>query len=364
MGCTIFASDFHIGPGLGLVVSSENPHTWEWLTVQGQRRLSGFLSWIAQRKDVDAVYLLGDIWDGWIIPHDVQPPTIATIMLGNQPLANALRSLSESKPTFYASGNHDQAVTAPLLAAVMPKAHFAGPAEHPFFLWGAGALRAEHGHASCLFNAPDPLRRDQLPLGYFLSRLAATVDRQTGSRTPGLARDIEALLAALATHEALPQGVLEAFCNKAGLTPDAQIQMPSDLWNGTPVSIAQVSATYENLCSEWNTRHGGSLASSALAITAELDGLALVAEKIGRPIGCYRGVVMGHTHHATTEPGIPLIGSIYANSGAWCSDGTPGTWVEGQSAGCRLELVVRGCDSFDASNTPKGLHNISGPVSI
>ena len=61
MGCTIFASDFHIGPGLGLVVNAENPHTWERLTVQGQRRLGGFLSGSRSGRMSDAVYLLGDI---------------------------------------------------------------------------------------------------------------------------------------------------------------------------------------------------------------------------------------------------------------------------------------------------------------
>jgi UDP-2,3-diacylglucosamine pyrophosphatase LpxH len=348
----LFLSDTHISAGWGLEGSPKAvPHAWEWLCATDQNRLKGFFEWAAQRTDLDEVVLLGDMFDNWIFPHDIQPPTLLQILQSANaaPLVQALNQLADRTQVILLPGNHDLTLAVTDVQTILPKVTFGGRGQdNPYFSWGR--LRAEHGHAYCLFNAPDPLRQNGLPLGYFISRIVATADRQTGSHTPSIAQEIYELAQVIGRKEDLAQGVLDAVCAKAGVGQDAVIQMPLDLWGGVSTTVGAVRDLYKNLYQEWENRHG--VGSGAVAIAAELNQLNLAAGEIFLH-GGVNAVVMGHTHNPSTNQfSIPFFGNrIYGNDGGWCNNTKTACWIEVvKSSDGVLTLTVYG--GFDASGKP------------
>jgi len=348
----LFLSDTHISAGWGLSGSPKaTPHSWEWFSAGDQARLKSFFEWAAKRTDIDEVILLGDAFDNWIFPHDIQPPTLLDILQSANaaPLVQAINALADKIQVLLLPGNHDLTLAPTDVQAVLPKVIFGGRGQdNPYFSWGR--LRAEHGHSYCLFNAPDPLRPNNLPLGYFISRLVATADRQTGSHTPSIAQEVSELAKVITNKEDLAQGVLDAVCLKAGVAQDAAIQMPRDLWGGVATTVGSVRDLYRNLYHEWESRHG--TGSAAIAIAAELNQLNLAAGEIFLH-GGVNAVVMGHTHQAATNQySIPFFGNrIYGNDGGWCNNTTAASWIEVVKSdnGC-LTLTVYG--GFDPTGKP------------
>jgi UDP-2,3-diacylglucosamine pyrophosphatase LpxH len=360
MGRIVFISDCHISAGLGQ--SAGGGFAWEWLTPSDQERLRKFLVWTAARAaQVDELVLVGDIFDNWIFPHDLVPPTLSEILHSAyaRPIIQALDAASRVVPTTLLAGNHDLTLSADLVAQVLPKVRFAGAGSYTMF---SGRLRAEHGHAWGLFNAPDPQRPDNLPLGYFISRMVATADRRTGHHTPSIAQEIKELAQVIATREELAQGVLDAVCAKAGVSENAEILMPTDLWGGHTTTVRDVRDLYRELYVEWKKRNG--MASSIIGISAELNSLAMAAARIQLDGDGPRALLMGHTHEpASQQHTIPFMGSrVYVNSGTWCQNVKHATWVEAEDKGGGLELTVFGCTGFASDGSPVDLVAAAGPV--
>jgi UDP-2,3-diacylglucosamine pyrophosphatase LpxH len=352
--CKLFLSDCHISAGWGLEGSDKaKPHPWEWFSAADQARLKAFLAWAGQRPDIDEFVLLGDIWDNWIFPHDIKPPTFSELLLSANAafFVQALNGLCKNSSVIWVPGNHDLTISAAVLNSVLPGVIVAGPGQaNPYFSWGR--LRAEHGHSHCLFNAPDPLRPGELPLGYFVSRIVATADRQTGNHTPSIAQEVSEIEKVIANKEDLAQGVLDAVCAKAGVGQDAVIQMPNDLWGGVATTVGYVRNLYKNLYQEWENRNG--TGSALVAIAAELNQLSAIAIKIFLQ-GGVNAMVMGHTHEATTDQySTVLFGNrIYANTGGWCNNVPTACWAEAvKSPNGGLTLTVYGCKGVDSSGKP------------
>jgi UDP-2,3-diacylglucosamine pyrophosphatase LpxH len=360
MSRKLFFSDCHISAGLGVADGGTNAHPWEWLSPSNHQRLEAFVKWVATRAaEIDEVVLVGDIFDNWIFPHNIKPPTLPGLLKSAYatPLVKALDNLSKAIPTTLLLGNHDQSLTPDVLGQALPKVAFAG--SNPV-TWGK--LRVEHGHAYGLFNAPDPLRRDNLPLGYFISRMVATADRKDGTHTPSISQVVKELGELVERREDLAQGVFDAVCAKAGVAQDTEIVMPADLWGGTNTTVKYVRDTYKNLYDEWKSRNG--TARAIIAISAELNDLSLVANTIQIPHGP-RAMVMGHTHVAASQQhSFPALGHwVYVNSGTWCHDTQHASWVEAEDSTGSLNLTVYGCTEFDASGQPQGLGPLMAPVS-
>lgn len=376
MSVTIFISDTHVGPGLRPNPNDPKLHSWEWVTPSDRARLAAFLQWLnpkgsvaapgVPRPAVDELVLLGDIFDNWIVPHDIKPPTMLELMRSQNasPIVAALRSLSQAINVIFVPGNHDMTVTGEVLAAVLPDVTFGGAAANkPFF--SNGRLRGEHGNGPALFNSPDPLRPDGLPLGYFISRLVATADRNTGSHTPSTSAIIHELGHILG-KEKIAQGVLDAVADKAGVSLDTQILMPDDLWGGQSVSVGQIRTMYAALAEEFEKRNGA--IATAMSIPAEMEQLEVVADAMLLH-GGLGAIVMGHSHGPMAKQyEIPFLGrAAYVNSGCWCNNISAATWVEVEktrAGGKRgsLSLRLMGCAGVDSNGNLTGVAPVHAPV--
>lgn len=302
----IFLSDLHAGPGFG---------SWEWCTDRDVDRLAAFLATVTQ-----PVVLLGDVFDHWQCPVDIRPPTMPAL-LAMGPAVRTMALLASTAlrvPVTYVVGNHDDRMRPELLP---PGVQWGGE------IYQDAGLHAEHGHIQALFCAPDPDAPDHVPLGYFVSRLVATADRDTGSHTPSRQVIVRELLDAAATEETLPQALLDAVAARAGVGLDDPILMPSDLWSGLSTTVRQVRQMYRDLLTRFEARRGR--LATALAIPAECGALEPVADALFCTGA--RTVIMGHTHTAGVSR---ALGRTYANAGAWCSGA--GSWVEVDEQGVRV----------------------------
>jgi UDP-2,3-diacylglucosamine pyrophosphatase LpxH len=373
MSTTVFLSDIHISAGWGLK-AEEGKYAWEWFTKSHSDRFVAFLNWLTKRTTpdaipnfgkVDEVVLVGDVWDNWVFPVDIVPPTMMELLNTDnaQKAIKALDALSQNIPVIWMSGNHDFSLKADQLQSqsVLPKVSFGGRGvDNPFF--SNGRLRAEHGNAYGLFCSPDPLRPNFLPLGYFISRISATADRDSGNDTPNLTTILKELAHTLGKDE-IAQGVLDAVCSKANLSLNSKIAMPNDFWGGQDTTVGEVRTMYAKLAKEFETRNG--FAKTAIAIPAELGNLELAADMLF-PRGGINAVIMGHTHTPVAHQFmLPFLGKVaYVNTGCWCPNNAPATWVEADKLTnpTRTELTVYQCTGVDDNGLPQGLTKLFGTV--
>jgi hypothetical protein len=121
--------------------------------------------------------------------------------------------ISQTTDILFLPGNHDMTLTHAELMSVLPRVGYGGQGKDKP-MYGAGRILGEHGNAIALFCSPDPQHPDFLPLGYFISRLAATAQRETGSYNPSFT-DIVSELSHMLGREDLAQGVFDAICRKS-----------------------------------------------------------------------------------------------------------------------------------------------------
>jgi UDP-2,3-diacylglucosamine pyrophosphatase LpxH len=318
---TVVLSDIHAGPGLG---------PWEWLDDAGAARVVDKLEWLAL-DGTDRVVLAGDVWDRWQCPHDMRPLTMSELLATGPAarVARALEALAAKVATYYVRGNHDDAMTAALLPAGVL---WAGDA----YIASASAsgleLIAEHGHLGSLFCAPDLAAPDGLAMGYFVSRLCATADRDSGSHGPTRHQIVDNLVRMGEGRETLPQALLSAVAARAKVELDDAILMPEDLWGGGETTLRRVLEVYRDVSKRIEAQHGWYYAGTALL--AECGHLEPCAEG-WFDVGA-RAVVLGHTHKAVQ---LAAFGRTYVNSGAWACHCEP-SWAEYDST--RLALCGLG----------------------
>jgi hypothetical protein len=210
---------------------------------------------------------------------------------------------------------------------------------------------AEHGHRYCLFNAPDTWSRSNghLPMGYFISRLAASQSISSGQlvTTPELLDRF--VKSPAAVNEYLRQGgywdvgdviddafiiaVFNAIALWSGTWPWDRFTMDNlDNYTGDP-SVEDIAFTYDTLFSGWPSRQD--IVSHYEAIWNDLGHLSsaanLLFEMPDRIKDLYpftpRIVLFGHTHQAAFQYHSGDVETIYANTGTWI-DKKPMTWVE------------------------------------
>jgi hypothetical protein len=134
------------------------------------------------------------------------------------------------------------------------------------------------------------------------------------------------------------------FAAKAGVSQDADILMPDDLWGGAPVKVGHIRDAYKDLFNEYEHRNGA--IESALAIPAELGNLAPVADA---PFIRFNAklVLMGHTHRATVQQHhFPTGRNAYVNSGSWCSGVDKATWIEVNKTGSSYAVSLMSCSTM------------------
>lgn len=338
----IFLSDTHISH-FPEIDKKAGKHDYTWLQGNDAEALTKFLEHLNTRPDVEEVVFIGDLFDNWVIPVDVEPPSIDTIitsrMAKNDPVLLALLGLCRNPDirVICLPGNHDME-----LSACVVEKHFGGKGDPKKGMvfggtggWNSGSsayrssrLRAEHGSAHAMFNAPDPCNNpgSRLPLGYYISRVAATKIYNTGHGDRHWWTYVDDILEAVGPDK-FAGCVFEAILEEACLPPDADIIMPECGGKAVTINARQISARYENLYDQWKQRVGDGIAFKS--ILAEIGYLDDAADRL-----CKKNdtnvVVFGHSHDWELDKDSWFVEDrIYANCGTWCdSPEKPRTYVE------------------------------------
>ena len=362
MSKRIFLSDVHSNASWGSI-PEPGKYLWDWFGQDDCNRFVSFTQDIIKNDtgngcnlcvDPEDCYreivLLGDIFDNWNFPYDIKPPTMDELLEQgsakkvvdtiNNLIKSTQNGLESSTPikVIYSVGNHDMTMTQKLVSKHMPEVVFAGSTR-----FNSGRLQAEHGNEYCLFCSQDPIRINGLPLGYFISRMATTCDRDTGSHQISTELLIAELVKVLEHKDNIVLAVFDAICSKANVSFSDKILMPDDLWGGVSISVSEVREMYRNLYQEYEKRCGEIMA--ILSIPSEMGSLGLVASALFLR-GGINAIIMGHTHKAVVHrKTLPIIGElIYLNSGCWCNKIPKATWVEAEKDSCgKNKYEIFGC---------------------
>lgn len=351
----IFISDLHLGT-LRAVSQPPPLHDYAWLH-RNARHLGRFLGQLARRGDVAELVILGDLLDDWVVPASYEPgpdPGLEGVFESilraeqNRLVVRNLKALAGGAggvQVSYVPGNHDMAVDRVFLETHFPGIRCLGQYQPGLGVYQAGAIRAEHGHRFCLFNAPDDLTGGEgyLPLGYYISRCEAQhclVDGD-GAEYPVLfARLIKELFSAGGD---VPVAVLAAMAKEAGLHANSRFRMPA----GTPSpSVAEIKARFRDLMARWNASPAHPEVDATQALLADAGALEnAVWHVYGKTARKPRIVVCGHTHsyglfagdrhgfanlahEPDLEPPAGGYGFLYANAGTWIDQARLRTYVE------------------------------------
>ncbi len=221
-------------------------------------------------------------------------------------------------------GNHDMLITKEILEKYFPGIIFGGSAAYKS-VYRTSRLRAEHGSSYALFNAPDAINSpgNRLPLGYFISRVAATKHAQTGSAERHYWTYADDLLDLLGPQK-LPSAVFEAIIEEAHISADDDIKMSG---SGS-IKVGEVKAKYADLYEQWKTYYGKGFAFKA--VMAEIGYLDDFADML-----CKKGdtniVIFGHSHQSDLDKDTWFVEDrVYANCGSWCDAREACTFVETQ----------------------------------
>jgi UDP-2,3-diacylglucosamine pyrophosphatase LpxH len=331
----IFVSDVHMSPGWSL---ESKRGCYDWFSKAQAQQFVNFLKKMIDDNTIHEVILLGDLMDGWVYPIETQPPKydktagaphIIDIM------AN-LRALAEGKKVIYVTGNHDMTLAESQFDNFRASA-FAGITFQDFYETNDG-LYAEHGHQYTMYNAVDP--KHELPIGHYISRLAATVAEK--KQHFYINADFDIRFPSTGSHNVDARGLIADPLVNAPLSfleeelGNVDDNTPITTVNGGVITLAQVRRQYANTGIEWIEKHG--LLDELHSVWREAVGLDGVADRIakGKVINgkSYKVVIFGHTHKATNyylqAPNLAVSPgpeeapyAIYANCGAWCQKNDP-----------------------------------------
>ncbi len=337
----IYVSDVHMGAGRSLGTDK----VYDWLGKAEADNFADFLEYLNKQDDVGEIILLGDTMDNWVCPIDEAPPTFEEILDAshNQNIVNSLKTLTENKKVIYMPGNHDMQVTKEVLQQVkyFPKIIFGGSALNKS-RYRTSRLLAEHGSAYAMFNAPDPINNpgNRLPLGYFISRVAATKAARTGHADRHFWTYFDDFLELLGPQK-LPQSVFEAILEEAGLNEDAEIVMGTkDRKDDVkPITASAVKEKYANLYEQWESHYGKGMAFKS--VMAEIGYLGDLADYLSKK-GDTNIIIFGHSHDNELDKDSWFVKDrIYANCGTWCDEDKPCSFVETQKDDDNRTYYVR-----------------------
>ena len=320
-GKKLFISDVHIGAGRFGVKKADCPYEWDWLSEKETENFVAFLDYLRNGypEEIEEIVFLGDIFDNWVFPHDQEPPTMEELIAQpkNATVVEALNKLAAEHRVFYVPGNHDIHATREFMSR-----HFRGIIYCPE-QFVDGRLLAEHGHRYALFNAPPYFSEHfyGLPIGYFISRIEATRKGKTnrGSRSYRTYLDDFLEMVGPAT---LPQCVLEAVLEEAGLGDDAVFKVKTKSGDVVPIEAGRVKERYKGVYEDWPDQ----VISTPRAVFAELDRLGPIADRLCKH-GKHKVCIFGHSHKGEIDKDTWFVDDrIYANTGYWC--GARCTFVE------------------------------------
>ncbi len=322
----LFISDVHLGAGRYSEKSKNTEkykYDWDWLSMQETENFMKFIRFLHSGYDqeIDEVVLLGDIFDNWVFPHDLVPPTMEELLNAdkNRKVVEELQKLSKKTKTYYIPGNHDMHATVTIIKDFFPDFIYCP------IRFVSDRLIAEHGHRYAMFNAPARYSQNimGLPLGYFISRTEATKKAMTNQDGRSYHTYVDDFIEMLG-EQTLPQSVLEAVIEEAGLDENIQYELkrPNAQTQSQPASV--VKEVYKNIYNDWPS----SIVSKHRAVFAEINMLGPIADKLCKD-GYYQVCIFGHSHKSEIDKDTWFVNDrIYANSGYWCGENC--TFVEAE----------------------------------
>ena len=367
----IFVSDIHMGDE-----TSHNPpehlHPWAWLSEERAKKFARFLELISRDPQVKEIIILGDLFDEWICPTELNPVgqpdqfhKIADAEQNTQ-VIQGLRDIAQHDEIdlIYVPGNHDMLITQDIIEDIIPKITFLHDPDYPGKgLFEADGIAAEHGSWYCLFNAPDWYSQSDhmLPEGFFISRAAAHRQADTGEHMDYLKMLAEAI-GSIIDKDAFGKLVYDTVVEGTGPYADKWIKMGGIDNFIEPVQLKAPSEWYANLTDQWKI-HMSQMHDNVhwlLAASGDASGSLRIAAGLQyfRKPNKADIVIFGHTHKKdilganwfpkekevvklTRERGPRLAERrypispgpwkyIYANSGAWIDSAQTCNFVETQ----------------------------------
>jgi UDP-2,3-diacylglucosamine pyrophosphatase LpxH len=366
----IFISDIHMGDEKSM--TSRQP--WGWFN-NNIPLLTEFLDELWKGTDVEELVILGDLFDQWMIPADIEPLTSFYPMCTNQlnkPVIDKLKSLSMSydiKLT-YLPGNHDMAMDREGTSKM--KAFLEDTFQGINFIcerdslgkyeYKPAKLVAEHGNRYCLFNAPGKwtdlggrVRDSFLPLGYFISRMVAYKMSKTGNGQHLC--DIFSKFIENPDHADFIERMLDAIAGDCSLK-GGEIQLKDLPGYGGTMKVGDIGKLFGDLKSKWGKVPDAEKVGPDSSVENDMGNLNVAADKtFFYPGSETKVVIFGHTHvpamwkgdcdidaksDNARDPNQTPCPVIYANSGTWVDQaGYHGTYVETEESQGRCWVRVK-----------------------
>ena len=333
----LFISDVHLGAGRysdESKSSETHKYEWDWLSEDETKNFESFIKFLrtVYSENIREVILLGDIFDNWVFPHDLVPPTMDELITApkNKKVVTELNKLSEKFPVFYVPGNHDMHATRERMKKHFPKIIFC-PEQ-----FTAGRLIAEHGHRYAMFNAPPQFSNNflGLPIGYFISRVEASKKAMTNREDRAYRTYVDDFIEVVG-RPTLSQCVLEAVIEEAELDEDIKYKIKKKTGDFKLISAIDVKEQYKDIYDDWPTN----LVSKHRAVFAELDMLGPIADKLCKN-GRHKVCIFGHSHKSEIDKDTWFVDDrIYANAGYWCGSKCTFVETEKNSEGYHVCLV-------------------------
>ncbi|MFZ3047820.1 MAG: metallophosphoesterase [Desulfatirhabdiaceae bacterium] len=349
----VFISDLHL--------NVDTAYSWMVTHVED---LATFIESLNSRTDVAELIILGDMLDDWVLPAEESPRAFSQILEAphNAPAVAALQDICQNSEiqVTYVTGNHDllsfESENKAVISNAFPNMTILSDDPGLAAYTKDNVIWAEHGHRYTLFNAPDvwSYKGNHLPLGYFISRLAASKsvidgriyttpdvlnfwakataeelnrsrsDRDTYAVGPGLEGRVD---------DVLIVAIFNAIALWAGKKPrDLFIMDGKENFIVDPL-VEKIALLYDEIFSKWPVRQN--IINKVGAFWNDLGSLNVTADLLlnmpARIQNYYpfapRIVLFGHTHKATFQLHAGAQETIYANTGTWI-DTSPMSWVE------------------------------------
>ena len=298
-----FISDVHLSSKM---LYDDPKHPAWYIPDEHNPRLLGFLekTVLVQKEKIKDLILLGDIFNTWFCPAKKNPPTYSQIFTANKPIVDMLKKVIKSGINlFYVNGNHDFDLNQQTIQRAIPKVRVANN-------YRTGRVYAEHGHNYDIYNKPDFVTDPAFgrPIGYFISRLAASIDSDDYGIID-LAGYLDDILEAAVTSQNIFSSIIEALAERAKMNDDDKIHMPQQ----QKISIGSLKDRFKRLSDVYNQ-------NDLISDLYERRYLNGPADRLCKRYD-YDVVVFGHTHNAMIDKDWFFTEDrIYANCGSWCKD--------------------------------------------
>lgn len=332
----IFISDLHL--------SSKKLYDkgFSWFKIPDhQERLIKFIDKnIIGKSTIKDVILLGDIFNTWVCPAHLVPPTYEQIFTDNQTVLEQFKKIiADGIQLFYVNGNHDFDLKPEVIRAAIPGITVIDR-------YRSGRIHAEHGHRfDEVFNKPDYFCDPAFgrPIGYIISRLVTTFS-SSGYGILDLPTYLDDIVEAGFTSQNIFESIIEGLAERADLDDNGIIQLP----NNKQVTIKNVKERYSRLAEKYST-------SEFIKELWNRSSLGWQADRLCKKENI-NICIFGHSHKALIDKDFFLVEDrIYANSGAWCKDNAYCVEVDKKVRG-KITVKLYKVDADGKQHSPKIKH--------